>query len=124
MKYYNISFLFSVEAASADGIINLKNIPEAEIDVYTAGKHSAVMAGMPSRGIHVFWAEKVDEMLESGVMPKQVYNILHKIAKSDDERSVIPPVIRMSNRKRFIFQRKYVIDTANDLRNFLRPHRV
>jgi hypothetical protein len=38
-----------------------------------------VMAGMPSRGIHVFWAEKVDEMLESGVMPKQAYNILHNL---------------------------------------------
>jgi hypothetical protein len=29
---------------------------------------------------------EVDEMLESGLMPKQAYNIFHKIAKSDDER--------------------------------------
>jgi hypothetical protein len=28
-------------------------------------------------------------MLESGLMPKQAYNIFHKIAKSDDEREAL-----------------------------------
>jgi hypothetical protein len=63
-------------------------------------------------------------LLECGIMPKNAYNILHKLAKTDDQRDVIPKVTQLSNRKKFLFQRKYVIDTTNDLRNFLRPHMV
>ena len=92
--------------------------------MYTAGEHSDAMSGLPSRGIHVFWASKVDELLESGIMPKNSYNILQKLAKNQEQRDIIPTAVQLHNRKRFIFQRKYVIDTTNDLRNFLRPHKV
>jgi hypothetical protein len=32
---------------------------------------------------------EVDEILESGLMPTQAYNIFNKIAKSDDEREAL-----------------------------------
>jgi hypothetical protein len=88
---------------SADKVVNLQNVPEADLDVYTAGKHSIAMTGLPSRGIHVFWAAKADELLESGIMPKNTYNILHKLAKTDDQRDIIPKVSQLANRKKFLF---------------------
>jgi hypothetical protein len=58
-------------------------------------------------------------------MPKQAYNIFNKIAKSDDERAALSHLSFDCPTKRdLFFQQKYVIGTTNDLRNFLRPHRV
>jgi hypothetical protein len=64
-------------------------------------------------------------MLESGLMPRQVYNILNKMAKGDDEKEALSHLPFDSPTERdLFFQQKYVIDATNDLRNFLRPHLV
>lgn len=110
--------------AKNDGVIELQNLPETNLDVFKTGEHSSCLSKCPSRGIHSLWAAKADQLLEMGVMPKKAFNMLHKLADTEEARLVLPTVVQLGNRKRFLFQPRAFIETENDLKNFLRPHMV
>jgi hypothetical protein len=64
--------------------------------MYTAGKHTAMMVGMHQVVVFTFSGlrKAMACWREWTVMPKQVYNILNTIAKSDDEREARSPTGR------------------------------
>jgi hypothetical protein len=73
----------------------------------------------PSRGICSVWVKKVDDLLENGIMPKKVYNLLMK-ESTDENRVVIPTVAQLQNRKKFLFRSDLQLDTTHALEHYLK----
>ena len=127
-KWYDVSpqcstiiFSFFIRNGSSFCRWSFINLKFLEL-MYTAGKRAAMMAGMNQ--VVVLKFSGLRSRWNAGERAYAQTGLQHFSQDSQKRWRESSAVIRLSNRKRFIFQQKYVIDTTNDLRNFLRPHRV
>lgn len=88
----------------------------------TSGTHSTTLM-LKKTGIHSVWLQRIDELLESGVMPGKIMLLLHKEAL-DTTRPLLPTLAQIHNRKRKVFKSTTNLSSQHALTSYMRKRMV
>jgi hypothetical protein len=100
----------------------LTQADNASYDIDTCGTHTFSFQ-KKDRGIHSVWAQRVDELIEGGVLPAKVLRCLQKEA-TENTRPLLPHLSQIHNRKKTVFRATTNLSSQHTLTLYMKKRMV